>query len=146
MAFSAVVVSPLYEELIKAIRHITSKYGDFRLVMLATAGAYGPEEWNLILSAPWLDEMSLRTALGKMLSSLQSSLSEWAFQKVQRVTILKTIEPLVREITAEVPVPLGTAYRVQFLALSRFGIDDAVVLLAAPPSGSPIPAEVRSTV
>lgn len=136
MAYTTVVTGRFYNDLIEALRKISTKRGAFRIAMLIPSTAHDSETWNLVVSAVWLDSMNLRLAVSQVLDSLRQNLSDESFAKVQRVSVLRTGESFVTEATADLvtPIELGTAYRVQSFALSRFGVDEAIVLAASPPN------------
>jgi hypothetical protein len=132
-----VVSGQFYEQMIGAIRQITDQKGTFTLVMLLPSASNQPDwEWNAVFSAKWLDPLSIREAVKGMSNMLRTTLPESAFSKIQRISILRTSEPFVREVTSDLVIPItpGTAYRVQSFAFSRFGVDEAIVLVAEPPS------------
>lgn len=138
------MTSPFYEEVVGAIRRISQRQGDFTLVMLLPSSAHDSAEWNAVVSATWLDSLNLRLAVKTMLDDLKSHLPEWGFSKIQRVSILRTTEPFVREVTADLSVRLGTVYRVQSFAFSRFGVDEALVFVAEPPRAGSIPPQATT--
>ncbi|MFL6387385.1 MAG: hypothetical protein ACJ71U_07850 [Terriglobales bacterium] len=135
MAFTTVVSGQFYELMIAAIREIVERKGSFSLVMLLPSNTH-EAQWNAVFSARWLDPLSLREAVKSMSEELKGSLSHGAFAKIQRVSILRTTESFVREVTSDLAIPItpGTAYRVQSFAFSRFGVDEAIILVADPPS------------
>ena len=136
MAFITVVTGQLYEQMVKAIRKVTERKGPFTLVMLIPSPSHDVVEWNAAFSAKWLDPLSLREAIKAVFNELRTALPESAFSKIQNILILRTTELFVRQVTADLegPVTPGTVCRVQSFAFPRFGIDEAVVFVANPPS------------
>lgn len=122
--------------MIGAIRKIADQKGPFALVMLLPSSAHDAAEWNAVFSAEWLDPLSLREAVKSMFNVLRATLPESAIAKIQRVSVLRTTESFVREVTSDLvsPIAPGTAYRMQSFAFSRFGVDEAIVFVADPPS------------
>ena len=138
MAFTTVVSGRFYEEMIVAVRKIGERKGPFTLAMLIPTSAHHPAEWNAVFSAKWLDPLSVGQAVKTVLDELNAMLSKAAIANVQRVSVLRTTESFVREITSDLGIPVqpGTAYRVQSVAFSRFGVDEAIIFAASPPSQS----------
>ena len=138
MAFTTVVSSQFYEEMIGAVRKIGDRKGSFTLVMLLPSNVHDVAEWNAVFSAKWLDPLSLKTAVKTIFDELRATLSNSAMAKIQRVSVLRTTESFVREVTTDLGIPSqpGTAYRVQSFAFSRFGVDEAIIFVASPPSAS----------
>jgi len=132
-----VVSGQFYEQMIGAIRQIANQRGPFTLVMLLPSDSNTSDsQWNAVFSAKWLDPLSLREAVKSISDELKGTLPDGAFAKIQRVSILRTTESFVREVTSDLTIPIapGTAYRVQSFAFSRFGVDEAIILVADPPS------------
>ena len=129
------VSGQFYELMIAAIREIAKRKGSFTLVMLLPSNTR-EAQWDAVFSAIWLDPLSMREAVKSMSEELDRTLPDGAFTKIQRVSILRTTESFVREVTSDLTIPItpGTAYRVQSFAFSRFGVDEAVILAADPPS------------
>jgi hypothetical protein len=130
-----VVSGQFYEQMIGAIREIAKRKGSFTLVMLLPSNTQDAQ-WDAVFSAKWLDPLSLREAVKSLSDELKGTLPDGAFAKIQRVSILRTTESFVREITSDLTIAItpGTAYRVQTFAFSRFGVDEAIILVADPPS------------
>lgn len=130
------VTGQFYEQFIGAIRKIADQKGPFTLVMLLPSSAHDAAEWNAVFSANWLDPLSIREAVKSMSNGLKAALPDSSFAKIQRVSILRTTESFVREVTSDLvnPITPGTPYRMQSFAFSRFGVDEAIVFVADPPS------------
>lgn len=128
------VTGQFYQQVTDAIRTIAARRGNFTLAMLLPSSSHDADEWNAVFSAVWLDPLSLREAIKVMMNGLEKQLDRSAFSRLQRVSVLRTTEPFVREVTEDLAIPEpGTAYRVQSFAFSRFGVEEAVVFVAAPP-------------
>jgi hypothetical protein len=127
--------------MIGAIRKIGERKGPFTLAMLIPTSAHHPAEWNAVFSAKWLDPLSIGEAVKTAFDELNATLSSAAIANIQRVSVLRTTESFVREITADLGIPVqpGTAYRVQSFAFSRFGVDEAIVFAAETPTQSSNP-------
>lgn len=132
MAFTTVVSGQFYETVMETIRKVADRRGGFTLAMLLPSNAHDSASWNAVFSAHWLDPLSLREAVKTMLDELKTNLPGSAFSRIQRVSILRTSESFVREVTADLSISIGTVYRVQSFAFSRFGVEEAVVFVATP--------------
>jgi len=133
-----VVSGQFYEEMIGAVRTIGERKGRFTLAMLIPTSAHHPAEWNAVFSAQWLDPLSVGQAVKAVLDELNRTLSKAAIANIQRVSVLRTTESFVREITSDLGIPVqpGTAYRVQSFAFSRFGVEEAIIFAANAPAPS----------
>jgi hypothetical protein len=145
VAFTTVVSGRFFGEMTDAIRKIGDRKGSFTLAMLIPTSVH-PEEWNAVFSAKWLDPLSLGEAVRTLFNELRSDLSDSAISKVQRVSVLRTTESFVREITTDlgIPIQLGTAHVVQSFAFSRLGVEEAIVFAATPPQSDNPPGSVNS--
>jgi hypothetical protein len=73
-------------------------------------------DWNLIVAAPWLDRMSLATGTRLIANTLNQTLGLENQPSVSRVTVLKTSEPFVRDMTNLYPVEFGSRLPIPQLA------------------------------
>lgn len=101
-----ILVGPetLIEGLQGVVRGYAAQQCPFTLVMLIpTEPSATDTKYTLVISASWLDNMSPRQAVNEILDSLirQIGSSESPeFEKVARVTVIKTKDPFVRTITS----------------------------------------------
>ena len=101
-----ILVGPetLIEGLQGVVREYVEQQRPFTLVMLIpTEPSATDTKYTLVISASWLDNMSPRQAVNEILESLirQIGSSESPeFEKVARVTVIKTKDPFVRTITS----------------------------------------------
>ncbi len=108
-----ILVGP--ETLIEGLQSVVRRYAEqqrpFTLVMLIpTEPSATDTKYTLVISASWLDNMSPRQAVNEVLDSLISQIgsSESSeFEKVARVTVIKTKDPFVRTITSMFEVTNG---------------------------------------
>jgi hypothetical protein len=97
------------EKIVKALR---SKYGEFVLVMLYNDALEAASGWNLIVSAPWTDKMGMGEATRVIARALNQGLESENQRAISRITVLKTSDPFVRDMTklypvTEGPIPVG---------------------------------------
>jgi hypothetical protein len=135
MALKMVVASSLYSQLAAYVRSSKEESRQFELAMLVPSEAGLSKRWNFVVSAPWIDERGLNAAIPSITSSLQQFLSKPNVSKIERVSVLSTKDPLVKEL-ASLDIEPGTAYRVHTFALTARGIEDAVVIAAERPGPS----------
>jgi hypothetical protein len=88
---------------------LRSKYGEFVLAMLYnTGGLNSTSGWNLIVSAPWTDEMGKFDATHVIAQALHDGLDSEHQIAVSRVTVLTTDDSFARDITFLYPVAPGS--------------------------------------
>jgi hypothetical protein len=110
------VVFTLVTDVEKVIRKLQAEHGEFALVMLYN-GSLGAElGWNLIISARWLDRMSLAEGTRLIANTLNQTLGLENQRSVSRVTVLKTSEPFVRDMNNLYPVEFGSRLPIPQLA------------------------------
>lgn len=110
------VVFTLVTDIEKVIRKLQVEYGDFALAMLYNRTLEAGFDWNLIVAAPWLDRMSLATGTRLIANALNQTLGLENQPSVSRVTVLKTSDPFVQEMTNLYPVEFGSRLPVPQLA------------------------------
>jgi hypothetical protein len=93
----------------KVIGNLRKQYGDFTLVMLYNSGGLqASSSWNLIVSAPWTDELGVAPATSVIADALNKGLELQDKGPLSRVTVLRTNDPFVLEMTALYPVTPGS--------------------------------------
>jgi len=108
-----ILVGPetLIERLQGVVRGYAEQQRPFTLVMLIpTEPCATDTKYTLVISASWLDHMSPRQAVNEILDSLISQIGSSEspeFEKVARVTVIKTKDPFVRTITSMFEVANG---------------------------------------
>jgi hypothetical protein len=123
--------SPLARQVVLFLRQMTQQNKDFALAMLLPSEAALSDKWNLVLSASWIDRDGLRAVIPRITSSLQKHLSKVNARKLERISVLPTIDPLVTAM-AGFRIPLGEVSLVQYFPQA----EEAIVLVAEPPGTS----------
>ncbi|SRR5712692_10419578 len=90
----------LVEEVRAVLDEIRLQKGDFVIAMLYSSSEEG-DNWNVIVSAPWADEMRWGDAVGFLIGELGKSLSKKNIPFISRVTVLDPQDPFVLGITSE---------------------------------------------
>jgi len=98
----------LVTDIEKVIEKLRAEHGEFTLAMLYNSSLEAELGWNLIVSAPWLDQMSLAAGTRLIANALNQNLGLENQTSISRVTVLKTSEPFVRDITNLYPVSTGS--------------------------------------
>ena len=102
-------ISTLVDDVQKVVDSLRSKYGDFTLAMLYNSGGLiAPSSWNLILSAPWADEMGKFEATHLVAQALHDGMDAENQVAISRVTVLRTDDPFVRDMTFLYPLAPGS--------------------------------------
>ena len=131
MAYKTVVINPLVEQLTEFVKRTSEVKGKYALAMLVPSETLA-DKWNLVLSASWIDNSGLRAAIPTVTSLLRKYLSKLNASKIERISVVPTADSLVRELMS-LGIGPGTAYRVQELALTARGLDEAIILAAQRP-------------
>jgi hypothetical protein len=128
-----VYIGTLVDRVRNVLETLRSKHGELTLAMLYNSGGLNStSSWNLILSAPWADEMGKFDATHLVAQALHDGLDSEHQIAISRVTILRTDDDFTRDVnflypvspgSKGVPVPLVTAGDVSegggFVLLSR---------------------------
>ncbi len=102
-------IGTLVDDVQKVVDSLRSKYGDFTLAMLYNSGGLiAPSSWNLILSAPWADEMGKFEATHLVAQALHDGMDAENQVAISRVTVLRTDDPFVRDMTFLYPLAPGS--------------------------------------
>lgn len=101
----------LVDDVRKIIELLKKQHGDFSLAMLYNSGSLqAPSSWNLIISAAWADKMGIAETTHLIAKALAEHLEPQDKAAISRITVLKTTDPFVRDMTTLYPVsgPDGT--------------------------------------
>ncbi len=110
----------LVSDVEKVVESLRARYGDFTLAMLYNNALEANSSWNLIVSAPWTDKMGVGEATRVIAHALSEGLEMQDKPAISRVTVLKTSDPFVRDMTnlytarsgARIPIAQVTAGQV----------------------------------
>ena len=96
----------------KVVRALRSQYGEFALAILYNDALEAASGWNLIVSAPWTDKMGIAEATRVIARALNQGLESENQRAISRITVLKSSDPFVRDMTklypvTDGPVPIG---------------------------------------
>lgn len=132
MAFKTLVTNALAEQITAALQKLTVERGEFTLAMIVPSETGLSDRWNVVLSAQWIDENGLQAVIPIITASLQKHLSKGNASKIDRISVLPTSHPLVRELM-DLDIAIGRAYKVEASALMIRGLFDVVVFAAQKP-------------
>jgi len=91
----------------KVVEKMRAEHGEFTLAMLYNSSLDAELGWNLIVSAPWLDQMSVAAGTRLFANALNQHLNLENQGSISRVAVLRTTEPFVRDMTKLYPVRPG---------------------------------------
>ena len=109
------------------MREIAAKKGDFTLFGLFMR-ADAPGTWDLVVSAPWLEEGKLK-ALGEFTALLAASIGEESLKQLSRVVTLSHKDPALKAVVSAFSIDDGEV-RVQRSNLFGLEIEDAIIMRA----------------
>ncbi len=124
-----------HEILVKEFRHFIKVFqqenGPVSLFMLKAFDAEIPR-WNIIVSAPVYDDLSLKTALTHLITTLNHHLSKTILKQIIRSTVLETTDPFVKEINQVFKVKNTVKY-VYSSVISGINLEKAIIFESHPP-------------
>jgi hypothetical protein len=97
------LVGPVRE----VIESLAGEHGDYKLVMLYNNDLGATTNWNLIVSSDWTDDLGIAEATKIIAQALHGALAQENKASISRVTVLKTTDPFVRDMTRLYPVLNG---------------------------------------
>jgi hypothetical protein len=98
-------ISTLVDDVQKVVEGLREKHGEFTLAMLYNKGSLTSSiSWNLIVAAPWTDAMGQAETTHLIAHALHDELDPDNWPAISRVTVLKTSDPFVRDMTYLYPV------------------------------------------
>ena len=89
----------------KVVEKLRVQFGDFKLAMLYNSALDAPSNWNFIVSSDWTDRLGIPEATKVIARELHQSLGLENRPTISRITVLKTVDPFVRDMTHLYPVP-----------------------------------------
>lgn len=94
----------LVDDVQRIVEQLRKGRGEFTLAMLYNAGGLQADSsWNLIVAAPWTDEMGFVEATRLIAGLLSGDVEFQDKHAISRVTVLKTTDPFVRDMTRLYP-------------------------------------------
>ena len=109
------------------MREIAVKRGEFTLFGLFMRSD-APGTWDLVVSAPWLEEGKLK-ALGEFTQILAESIGEQSLRQLSRIVTLNQRDPALTAVVSAFSVDDGEV-RVQHSNLFGLEIEDAIIMRA----------------
>jgi putative NADH-flavin reductase len=98
--------------------------------------------WNLIISTVEYDQISTKTAVRQVVHLLKTIVKQSVLQRIVRVTILKTTDPFIEEMTQLYPVTPSSIRYLQSSFMGDIYLEKAIVLVSQVVS-SPIRSQHR---
>jgi hypothetical protein len=93
----------LVEDVKKVVEMLRGR-GDYKLAMLYNSDLDAATNWNLIVSSEWADQLGVPEATRVIAHALHESLGAENRAAISRITVLKTSDPFVRDMTRLYPV------------------------------------------
>ena len=94
----------LVGDVTKVVEKLRVQFGEFKLAMLYNSALDVPSNWNLIVSSDWTDRMGIAEATKVIAREIHQTLSLANRVAVTRITVLKTTDPFVRDMSRLYPV------------------------------------------
>jgi hypothetical protein len=114
----------------KAMHEIAAKKGDFTLFALFRR-ANGLGDWDLVVSAPWLDSDTLKV-LSELTELLAKSIGRVALAQLARVEIIPSNNETLKYILKNMPVDDGE-HHIQNTELFGLEMEEGIILRAKRP-------------
>lgn len=94
----------LVDDVQRVVDQLQGERGQFTLAMLYNRGGLQADSsWNLIVSGPWTDDMGFARATRLITDVLSKDLEFQDKHAISRVTVLRTTDPFVRDMTRLYP-------------------------------------------
>ena len=91
----------------KVVEILRVRHGDFKLAMLYNSDLDAETNWNLIISSDWTDNLGIPESIRVVAKTLHENLSMENRSTISRITVLKTNDPFVRDMTRLYSFPGG---------------------------------------
>lgn len=91
----------------KVVELLRSRHGEFKLAMLYNSALDANGNWNFIVSSDWTDAIGMAAAIRSVAQALHENLSLSHRDSISRITVLRTDDPFVIDMTHLYPVPGG---------------------------------------
>jgi len=105
--------------------------GPLSLLMLKAFDAEMNDYWNLIVSAPAYDNLTLKMALTDLVTICNKHLSKAVLETITRTIILETTDPFVREINQAFKVKNTVKY-VYSSVIAGIHLEKAIIFESHP--------------
>jgi len=93
-------ISTLVDDVQKVLDNLSAEHGEFSLAMLYNVSTLNASySWNLIVSAHWTDEMGKVETTHLIAHALHDGMDTENQTAISRVTVLKTTDPFVLDMT-----------------------------------------------
>src|ERR1700692_873532 len=93
-------ISTLVTDVLNVVETLRNRRGDLVPAMLYSSSEGATSSWNLIISAPWADKLGVVEATRAITHELSLGLGLENRSAISRVTVLKTSDAFVRDMTA----------------------------------------------
>ena len=120
----------LVKEFRQMVKVFQQENGPVSLFMLKAFDAEIPR-WNIIISTPVYDDLSLKTALTHLITALNNHLSKSILKQIIRSTVLETTDPFVKEINQAFNVKNAVKY-VYSSVISGIELEKAIIFESHP--------------
>jgi|HubBroStandDraft_5_1064220.scaffolds.fasta_scaffold277338_2 hypothetical protein len=134
-------IATLVSDVLKVVEILRKRRGDLVLAMLYSSSEGATSSLNLIISAPWTDKLGVVEATRAITHELSLALGLENRSAISRVTVLKTSDPFVQDMTAlfQVSDP-GTRLPISNVAPDGIPVGSGYVFYSQPN----VPAQIRT--
>jgi hypothetical protein len=99
-----VYIFTLVSDVKKVVEKLRLQRGEFKLAMLYNSDLDASTNWNFIASSDWTDRVGVPEAIRVIAKEMHLSLGLENRSAISRITVLKTDDPFVRDMTRLYPV------------------------------------------
>ncbi|MFZ0036251.1 MAG: hypothetical protein WAK91_02435 [Candidatus Acidiferrales bacterium] len=118
----------LVDDVEKVVEKLREHHGEFTLAMLYNNSLDADTSWNLIVSGPWTDVLGVGEATRVIARALNQGLGAESQHAISRVTVLKTSDPFVRDMTRLYPVRDGARVPVAHVTAGQIAEGSGFIL------------------
>jgi hypothetical protein len=121
----------LVKEFSKIAKILKQEKGSLSLLMLKAFDAEMNDYWNLIVSTPAYDNLTLKMALTDLVTLCNNHLSKPVLETITRTVILETTDPFVREVNQAFKVK-NTAKYIYSSVIAGIHLEKAIIIESHP--------------
>lgn len=104
-------VDTLISDVQRVVEKLRQEYGDFTLAMLYNDDPEPARGWNLIIAAPWAERLGVAESTHRIAHDLHLDLGLENQAAISRVTVLKTSDPFVLDMTRLYPFTTPNSFQ-----------------------------------
>jgi hypothetical protein len=123
----------LVDDVEKVVEAVRTQHGEFAVALLYNDVPQASSGWNLIVAAPWTDEMGRADATHILAYALNQGLGPENQRAISRITVMAMADPFVRDVLRFYPVTPGAPKPITHLTAGGISEGGGYILYSQPP-------------